>query len=408
MKKKVLFVMNNLHVGGAEKSLISLFETMDFDRYEVDLFLFKHEGLFLSKLPGHVRLLDEQPAYRYFEMPLKRAFKACLRNNRPILAYSRLRAGYIFRKSMARARQEQNVWAFKSRAFSKLDQHYDAAIGFLELTPIYFIIDKVIATTKIGWIHTNYDSAGMDPVFDRKYFNQLDHLVTVSHECANVLHQRFKELNSRIRVIHNIVSPSLIRKMAAFPVPNLPVSGQNEMDTRHDSFMIVTVARLSREKGIDLAIEACKLLVDDGYKITWYVIGGGSEEMRLQLDQQIRRLGLEQSFVLYGESDNPYPFVRQADVYVQPSRYEGKSIALDEAKILGKPIVATRFGTVQSQLVHGENGWITDMNPTALFEGIRRLICDRDLREKFREKLAMEQLGTEEEIHKVYELIEQE
>lgn len=405
MKKRILFVMNSLTVGGAEKSLISLLETIDYDCYTVDLFLFKHEGLFLSNLPSQVNLLDEQPEYRYFDMDVQAAMKNCLRRYKPQLAFARLRAGFVFRSNRNRAQKEQRVWKFKKRVFDRLPQHYDVAIGYLELSPIYFIIDKVSASKKIGWIHTHYERAGMDATLDHPYFRKLDHIVSVSEECSKVLKQQFHEEKNRISTIQNIVSPRLIYRMAASPAPKLTSYLSPEKNESKKEFILMTVARLQREKGIDLAIEACKQLIDRSYRVRWFVLGGGSETMQAVTRAHIQQLGLENHFILLGETDNPYAYVRQADVYVQPSRYEGKSIALDEAKILGKPIVATRFQTVYSQLTHGVNGWITDMEPSALCEGIIRIIQDAALREHIKMNLMSEKLGSEEEIDKFYQLL---
>ncbi|MED1511405.1 glycosyltransferase [Bacillus proteolyticus] len=393
MKKDVLFVINNLNCGGAEKSLISLLNTMDYSRYNVDLFLFKHEGLFLNKIPKQVNVLEEPPEYQLFDMPIKAAIMKCLRQGRLDIALSRICAGYIFKSEKNKARCEQRVWRYLSKSLQNISKKYDVAIGYLEKNPVYFCIDKVNANKKIGFIHTDYDKLGMDPNIDRGYFRSLDHIVTVSEECANVLKQRFSIYNDKIGVIHNIVSPSTINKMS-----------QEKIDLERKGVKLVSVGRLSHEKGFDLAIEACKNLVGDGYEIKWYIIGEG--EGRGKLEKMIEENHLQDHFLLLGLKENPYPYIREADIYVQPSRFEGKSIAIDEAKILHKPIVVTNFSTAKDQIKNEENGLIIDMDAHSLSEGIKKLIHNEELRNKLIKNLSDEELGTESEIKKLYTLFE--
>ncbi|MEV5025989.1 glycosyltransferase [Paenibacillus sp. LPE1-1-1.1] len=393
MKKKLLFVMNNLNCGGAEKSLLSLFQTIDYSRYEVDLYLFKHEGIFLDKLPEQVTVLEEPPLYHYFDMSIKSACVSCLKSGRYRLAFSRVKAGYIFTTEKNPAKREQRAWKHLSRALPRLNKKYDVAIGFLEKNPVYFAVEKVNAMKKIGFIHNDYEKLRMDSNLDIPFFGKLDYLVTVSDGCGEVLEQKFPQYKQKIKVIHNIVSPSIINRMSL---------DKTELE-QHKGITIVSIGRLNYQKGFELAIEASKALVHQGYDFKWYVIGEGEE--RVKLESLIEESGLTNHFFLIGIKENPYPYIQEADIYVQPSRFEGKSIAIDEAKILKKPIIVTNFSTAKDQIIHNHNGLIVDMNAAALNEGIRRLIEDKNLRLFFSEQLAQEQLGSESEIEKLYALI---
>jgi glycosyltransferase involved in cell wall biosynthesis len=393
VKKNLLFVINSLNCGGAEKALISLLETIDYSVYNVDLFLFKHEGLFFNKIPKQVNLLKEPWGYQYFDMSIKTAILECLKRGRFDIALSRICAGYVFKTERNRARCEQRVWKYLSKSLRKINKQYDVAIGYLEKNPIFFCIDKVNAKKKIGFIHNDYDKLGMDPKFDIKYFSSLDNIVTVSEECANVLEQRFPMFRDKVEVMYNIVSPKIIKKLAQVGVH------MNSKD-----IVLVSIGRLNYQKGFDMAIEACKWLVTKGYKIKWFVIGEGEE--RVLLEQMIKENNLEEIFVLLGMKENPYPYIRNADIYIQPSRFEGKSIAIDEAKILQKPIIVTNFSTAKDQITTEVNGLIVDMSPGKIALGIEKLIKDPVLREKLMLNLSLESLGTEAEIKKLYELIE--
>ncbi len=393
MKMRILFVMNNLQCGGAEKSLISLFETLDYTKYEVDLLLFKHDGIFMNRIPKQVNVLDEPDTYKYFDMSIQEVIKNSIRKGQLGIVWSRLCAGFIFRSEKNRARCEQRVWKYMSRALLPLDKHYDVAVGYLEKNPVYYCVDKVTASQKIGFIHNDYDKLGMDPEIDLKYFDQLTDIVTVSTECARVLMQRFPMYTEKIQVIHNIVSPTMINNMAL-----------DNVDMK-SGVRIVSVGRFNDQKGFDMAIEACRKIMDSGYQITWYIVGEGEE--REKLTALIQQNNLQDIFILLGIKENPYPYIKAADIYVQPSRFEGKSIAIDEAKILHKPILVTNFSTAKDQITHEENGLIVDMNPESIYRGIKALIDDKPLRNQLINNLKKEVLGTESEINKLYELINQ-
>lgn len=391
MKKKVLFVMNNLSCGGAEKALISLLETIDYVNYDVDLYLLKHGGLFFSKIPQQVKLLQEPAEYKYYDMPIKTAIIECFKQGRLDVALYRILAGTIYKSEKNKIRCEQRVWKYISKSLNNIDQKYDIAVGYLEKNPIYFCIDKVKATRKIGFIHNDYDKLGMDAVLDEPYFEKLNNVVTVSEECGHILKRRFPRYTSKVNVMHNIVSPAVIRRMS-----------QEDVFSGGSTINLVSVGRLNYQKGFELAIKACKELVQTGYSLKWFIIGEGED--RFKLEQLIEDEGLQEVFILLGIKENPYPYIKAADIYVQPSRFEGKSIAIDEAKILNKPIVVTNFDTAKDQITDQVNGLIVEMNPKSLSGGIASLIDNPSLREKFSQNLSKENLGTEDEIHKLYEM----
>ncbi len=396
MKKRLLFVMNNLQCGGAEKSLVSLLNHIDHTRFQVDLLLFKREGIFMKQLPPEVTLIGDMPNYQLFDMPIGLAIKTSLKRGQLRVAAARIGAGFVFRSVGTAAKKEQRVWKYLSAALPHVTERYDAAIGFLEKTPVYYCLDKVNAGIKIGFIHNDYEKLGMDPAYDRSHFRKLDYLVTVSDICSDVLHRLFPEHSQKVKVIRNIVSPDLIVAM----------SNQDtitELLPRERKLVIVSVGRLNAQKGFDMAAHACRILLDRGIDVHWSIIGDGEE--RRMLETLAESLELQDRFRLLGLRDNPYSYMRHADLYVQPSRFEGKSIAIDEAKILGKPIVVTNFSTAADQIRHGINGWMTEMNPEALAEGIATVAADARLRQAFANELMKERLGTAGEVEKLYELI---
>ncbi|MBS2969649.1 glycosyltransferase [Metabacillus sp. KIGAM252] len=392
MKKNLLFVMNNLNCGGAEKALISLLETIDYSRFEVDLLLFKKEGLFLSKVPSQVNLLNEINEFTFFDMPIKEAINKSIKQQRFDITFSRIRAGIIYKTEKNGAKCEQKAWNQIRWILKPLKKNYDVAIGYLEKNPIYYCVDKVKAHYKIGFIHNDYNKLGMIPKMDQQYFRQLDSLVTVSEECANILIEVFPDLKEKIEVMYNIISPEVIRQLSL-----------DESLEATSKIKLVSVGRLNYQKGFEMAIDACKLLVEKGYEVVWDILGEGEE--REKLETLVQETNLNGIVNFLGIKENPYPFIKNADIYVQPSRFEGKSIAIDEAKILHKPIVVTNFSTAKDQIKNNHNGLIVGMDSTSLANGIEKLILDPALRDQLSDNLSKEKLGTTEEIIKFYRFI---
>ncbi|MBT2709486.1 glycosyltransferase [Pseudomonas sp. ISL-84] len=396
MKRNILFVMNHLVCGGAEKSLLSLLEAMDYSKYNVDLYLFSHKGLFLNKIPKEVTLLPEPENYKYFNMAFKTATEELIKKRKINTAFNRSILGFLAKTEKNGAVMEQKFWRYLSKSINKIDKDYDIAIGFQEKNPIYFCVDHVKAKVKIGWIHTDYKKLGIDPEKDKTYFAELDYIVTVSEDLVHILKEQFPESKNKINFIYNIISSSAINKMSLEKV--------NLKTVNDSSTSIISVGRLAKEKGLDITLDAIDILVKKGYDIKWYLIGEGNVKSELEKSIKIRKL--EERVVFLGMKENPYPYINIADIFIQSSRYEGKSISINEAKILGKPIVITNFDTAKSHIKDDYNGLIADMDSVSVANNIERLIKEDDLRKKFKINLEKEKLGTENEIEKLYELIE--
>lgn len=392
MKKKLLFVNPHLDAGGAEKSLVNLLNTIDANKYDVDLFLFLQEGLFLSQVPAFVNILPHSKKFKIFRKPLKQAMLHFVIRGQFSLAYKRFRCSQALRSTSNKSVAEQRSWKFLSAAIGELPDQYDVAIGFLEKSSIYFIVDNIQACRKIGFIHTYYSELHANMDFDRKYFANLNNIVTVSEECADDLQSNFPQSKEKVKIIYNIISSKLLKKLAAEKSAILP---QNS---------IISIGRLVEIKGFDLAVEAAKILKEKGVDFHWYIIGEGKE--RKNLENLIEKYNLQDHFQLLGLKENPYPYIKSAKVFVQPSRYEGKSISVDEAKILSKPIILTNFTTAKDQIQNDYNGLICEMSANSLVQSIMKYFENQEFTEKVVGNLKGEEFGTESEIKKLYELID--
>lgn len=398
MKKKILISSFDMAIGGVERSLIGLLTHFDYDRYDVDLLLFRQEGEFLPLLPSGPNLLPEIPKYTTFRKSIKEIVKegylpigtARLMAKSVSLVHGKLKnidePGYL---------SIQYGWEFASPFLPKVNQEYDAAIGFL--WPHHFIGNKIKAKKKIGWIHTDYSNIFLNKQMEIRMWNKVDQIVAVSEDCSKTFLSQFPAFTEKTSVIENILSPEFIQEQAKAFYPL-------EMKKEPGKTLLVTVGRLSHAKGLDIAIRACKKLLDSGNNVEWHVIGYGPLED--ELNKLIAELGLQNNFFLLGKKINPYPYIKQCDIYVQPSRYEGKAVTIREAQILNKPVVITNFPTAKSQAQDGIDALITHQTPEGIAEGITRLIENSSLCHALVSNVSSRSYGNEGEIEKLYKLIE--
>ena len=400
MKKRLLFVLDTMPLGGIAKSILSLFNALG-DCYEIDLLLFRQEGFFVSSLPANVNLLPEPIEIEFRKpSPLNIIYFIL------VLPWKRFLRWVEFSWHCTICRLEdgfpgqmQYMELYFTKHAKSLEQQYDAAIGYQGGKCIYYILDKVQASVKIGYVHNDYTKSKFDYMIkpcDERYFPKLDYLVTISPECAFSLKQEFPMLAGKIRVVENICSPSMIRQMAD--------TGVGFQDG-YTGTKILTMGRVDIEtKGLDWCVQVCRILVDKGYGFKWYILGDGPQ--REQFEKMIADAKLKRHFCLLGAYANPYPFIKQCDVYVQPSRYEGKSIALDEVKALAKPIVVTNFTTAHDQFSSGVNALIAEMKPESIAEAIMKLLDSKKLRDELTKHLRQEKVGNEEQVNRFIDLIE--
>lgn len=386
-----------MEVGGVERSLISMLDNFDYDNHEVDLMLYSHTGDFMPLLNNKVNLLKEDRKYSTFRKSIVETFKQgnILLGSSRILAriFANLK-GKINKINEYGVYQMQLMWKYALPFLPKIEKEYDVAISYL--WPHYFIAEKVKAIKKIAWIHTDYSTIETDVNLDLKMWDKFDHIIAVSEECKNAFLKKYPTLNKKIRVIENITSPEFIKKMAE---ENL-----EEEIWEENIFKILSVARLSHAKGIDRAVKALKVLHERGLtNIKWYVVGyGGDEEIIRKL---IEENNLQESFILLGKKVNPYPYMKRCDLYVQPSRYEGKAVTVGEAQILGKPVMITNYTTAKSQVKEDFDGYICDSTIEGITDGIEKLFGDKALRDKLAYNCKKSDYRNSNELNKLYDLI---
>lgn len=388
MKKKILFVINSLGLGGAEKSLTSLLSTFDYSQYKVDLLMFRPNGMFLSLLPKEVNIL---PQPKFLKM---NSFKEQLKNPKYLITHIQTSIGLRKNAKHRTLHDAQCYWKYARKAFDNLKEKYDVAIAWGQGNPTHYVAEKLNANKKIAVINTNYEAAGHNKEYDYPYYLKYQYIVAVSDELTKLIIEVFPEMKEKIRTLYDINNAQLIHKMADFSNPFKDIDNK---------LILTTAGRLVESKGYDMAVEAAKLLRDKGIDFQWFFIGEGSE--RKNLEDMISEYALTKNVILVGATDNPYIYMKNADIYVQTSRFEGYCLTLGEARILNTPVISTKFDVVYNQLVDGENGLIVDMKPKAIAEAIERLSKDSVLQEHIVDNLKKEKKGNIEEIEKLYNLL---
>lgn len=388
-KKNIIFVIPTMRMGGAEKSLVSLLKALDSKRVNVDLFLFESGGVLQSEVPKWINIIEADPVTRGMTLEMRKYLGGVLRCGHIRAAISRLCITLNSRFS----KSPKFSWGKIKKYIPELPKYYDVAIGYLEGFTDFFVIDKVKAKKKIGWIHSDFSKRHLLEK-EIEYYDKFDDLVTISDVCKNsFIHATLKTV-SNISVLENIVLADEVRKKAECDI----------IDTwNYGVCNIVTVGRLSHEKGIDIAAKTAKILTERNIRLCWHVFGKGI--MKEEIEQYIRENKIENNFILEGLRENPYPYMKKADIIVQPSRWEGKSIVLDEAKILGKAIVVTYYPSVTDQITDGETGIITEINPEKIADGIELLINNKELREKLENNAANEPNRSYKALDMFYDLI---
>ncbi|MEK4302286.1 glycosyltransferase [Oceanobacillus sp. FSL W8-0428] len=395
MKKDILFVIDSLDIAGAEKSLVSLLSMLDYSKFNVDLQLFSFGNILEKIVPKQVNVLPPLSYTTFTNRTIKHSMQHVLSKKAVQMFFSRIRYSIaIYKKDYHNTKRAILYWKSASKVIENNNKKYDVAISYAQGVPTYYVAEKVKAEKKLAWVNATYIIDEEDIAFQKKYYNHYHKMIAVSRTAEKDLLERFPYYADKIEVMYDINNPRLIFQMAE--------AGNNYQDSFH-GIRILTIGRLSAQKGYDIALQVCKILKEKRIHFKWYVLGKGP--LKEKIKEDIKRHQLEQHFILLGVEANPYPFIEHADMYVQTSRFEGFGLAIAEARMLNTPVVTTRFDAVYNQMIHEKNGLVVDMNPEAVAEGILRLINEPELRQSIIHYLKQEKKGNTEEIEKFYQFI---
>lgn len=405
--KKILVTMHYMELGGAEMALLGLLQSVDPKQFEVDVMIYDHRGELMEYLQSETvkvknkrfHLLPQVDAYAMLERPIKEVLKKGYWG----IAIGRLLARIPYKREMKNNIQgldNISLYHFIAERVVKFlpmiepKKEYDLAISFL--LPHQYVLQKVRAKKKLAWLHTDYLRVYVSNQ-EEKVWAGYDYIGAISEDVGKGFSQRFPSLKNKIIPVENILSSEFIRQRSLSVCPVLD-------DYR--GLKLLTVGRYSYPKKMEDIPFLCRRLVDAGIDVKWYIIGYGAQEYEQMIIEKIHAEKMENHVILLGKQSNPYPFIRRCDVYVQPSRYEGKSITVREAQILCKPVVVTHYPTAPSQIQNGIDGVIVPLELEACADSIIRFVKDKDLQNSIECYLSCHDYGNEKDIDMIMKLVD--
>lgn len=389
--------MHYMEIGGAERALIGLLNAIDTNIVDVDLFLNQHTGDFMRLIPSNINLLPEEPRYSILEKPIIETIKKGYLD----IALARL-LGKLCHWGYSKIHKTDNktdvsifqyIAKYTTPLLPGLKEHgeYDLAISFL--APHNIVKDKIIAKKKIAWIHTDYSTIAINSKMEFKVWNAYDKIISISDKVTKTFCSCFPVLSNKVIEIENILSSEFIRQEAL---------KFNPTEYYNDRLNFCSIGRYCYAKNFENIPHIAKLLIAKGVNFHWFIIGYGNSE---EIEQNILETGTQSHITLLGKKNNPYPYIAKCDIYIQPSRYEGKSITVREAQILCRPTLITNYPTSASQIKNGIDGIICQSDNQSIASEIERLVTDKCLRKKIINHLSNHDYGNETEINKIYNLI---
>lgn len=375
MKKiKILFVISNLNIGGPQKSLLALLDNLDYKVFDVKICVLKPGGSLQGQFNKNAKFVNTPEIITAATLPSEKPLKYInvFLNNREFgmffYSIASMFKHVLMKNNMNQERQK--LWKKYNDRMPKIEGEYDLAFGILGLST-YAIVDLVNAKKKYHWVRSDTRILNRNIGIDSEYYKKLDGSLSVSRETANIFEKMYPFMKDKVRVFYNHIPVSFYSNMEY---------DKTLMRVNKDTYKILTITRLDPLKGIELAIDACEILVKKGFDIKWFVLGDG--KYRDEILKMIKEKNIEDKFVLLGFQLNTLSFISDADIFVHPSRTEGKSNAVDEAKYVGKPIVVTNYDTVGEQIQDNLNGLICEMDGEDIARSIERIIRNDDLRKK--------------------------
>lgn len=394
MKKKILFMVINMNIGGTEKALLTMLSEIDKEKYDVTVLMLEEYGGFLNDIPEWVNI-----QYLNYYKDIKDIINKPLH----ITALEQLKIGkvnnfikYLYLYLLSKINKERtSIFKYILKNYPDIEEEYDLAVAYagpMEFIS-YFVVSKIKAKKKVQWIHFDITKIGLNYNFARKIYSKFDKVFVVSEQAKEKVVVNIPSLKDKVEVFYNIVSQKLVRKMA---------EGESFTD-RFDGIKILTVGRISKEKGQYMTIPVLAKLKSEGYNIRWYCIGDGNH--RKECERLIKEYKLEDDYILLGSKTNPYPYMKDCDIYIQSSLHEGYCITLAEARCFDNPIISTDFTGAREQLIETGCGLVSDISEDGLYNKIKEILENQKLRDDIKSNLQKYSVDTSKEINKLYKII---
>lgn len=400
--KKICFVVEYMYCGGVEKSILSLLQFIDRRKYEITILLMKKKGDLLSELPNDIEICEipfPEDEIDDLLMGHHYALNKAIKDGNLAEAMRKAVRGVVM-SIKSRSDCEKRLRYYKSieKKIAEYPKEFDVVIDYMGygLFNTFYAARKVRGKVKISWVH--FEPYQAIPDFDVFYeiLDEYQHIMCVSENTKKQMKNIMPKLSNRYHTFYNIVDSK-----------DLHLKAQKEIvPKKTGEIAIVSIGRLDPPKGFDLGIVVIERLFAEGYPVKWYIVGEGWQREILQ--EYIEKSNIaRECVVLLGQKLNPYPYIDMCDIYFQPSRHEGYGIALAEARAFNKPIVATDFAGAKEQLVEGKTGLITTCSEEGLYQALKQLLDNCELREEFSKNLEAQQEQWPSQVKFLEEIFEQ-
>lgn len=389
--KKIIFMLINMNVGGTEKSLLNMIAEMSAEKYDITIIMLEEYGDFLGQIPKNVTIkyVDN---YKYIKdiinEPPKKVLKDTINKKNYIEAFNLLILYFI-----SKLKQDRSpLYKYVLRKNNTLDEIYDLAVAYAGPMDFitYYILENIKSRKKVQWIHFDVEKIGFNVNFAKKYYSKMDKVYVVSSEGKQKLLNLCSNLDGKVEVFLNVASKKIIKSQSR---------EQSGFCDKFDGIRILTVGRLTYQKGQDLVIPVLARLVDEGYNVKWYCIGDGN--LKSEYENLIKQYNVEDNFILLGQKKNPYPYMQECDIYVQPSRFEGYCTTVVEAKCLNKPIIVTNVNGSNEIIKENKTGLIVDIDEEEIYNATKLLLDNQTLRFELSKNIEKENVNTSKEINKL-------
>ncbi len=387
-KKSIIIVNNNLEIGGVQKALISLLREIS-DIYDVSLFLFSATGDYINNIPNNVKLIKCNSLYKYLGISQGQ----CARKKDYFIRGALAALARVFGRDL--------VLKIISLSQKKLAGNFNCAISFLHnggKKSFYggcneFVLNKISADIKVGFLHCDYLSCGANYNANNNNYLKFDKIAACSEGCRKAFLNCLPELSDKTVVVRNCHNFGEIKAL----------SGESNVGFDKSKINILSVARLSREKGIDRGIIAVSEAIKQGADIKYHIVGDGI--MRQSLEDICSELNIKDNVVFYGNQVNPYKYMADADLLLLPSYHEAAPLVIDEARSVGIPVLATATTSSEDMVVKAGCGWVCENSQMALTDMLEKLVLNKEEIKTKKQELKKAQITNEQALKDFCDLL---
>lgn len=362
--KKIAILSNKLVMGGTEKALLTFIKAIDKEKYHTTLIVKEKGGELYEQIPDDLEVITLDKYNKRIDLVNKNSPKKVIFH---LLRSKKLYQAFIFTiyYIIAKIFTRWDLLLKFSTSKINIEGNYDLAICYNGPSSLlsYICLNKINAPCKIQWIHSDVNHTFNDLGFGKRYYKKFNHIICVSNAVQDSFKEKYPECKN-VKVLNNIIDYEAIYKQSK-------IGETFAKDIK--GLKILTVARLTHEKGVDLIPEIGNILKENGIKFCWYIVGEG--ELRGLLENKIKEYRLNKNLILTGGKENPYAFFKDCKIYIQPSRFEGKPIAVQEAMFFEKKIILTNFASAQELANNYPNIEITNFSAKEIAEKIMHNLC---------------------------------